>query len=291
MKCGSLENPPCYCEHLGGIRYNLKCFNVESKTIGDYLKAPDLSNDDLEVEFEEFAIVPFKLMASVSLEEIGENVLGNRRARVIRIATPEPYNYNVTINQDAFASSANFTQELIIYDADLSALNWDFAKNFTNLTAIHLQGIVGGIEKFSSDVPVLPSVTWLRMVRCTTTSTKYLPLASQLPSINNISLIENGITDGQIAEILNPMNGAQLEYVSLRKNELSLYPTKFTSFPTLRSVDLSENKIAVLDGNNPLQFTAPVRQVDLSNNLIRSLLNENGLFKGMFAAYNNLDIA
>lgn len=289
FECGSLKDSPCYCEHLRDAVYNFKCYKVPSEKITKYLQTPDPDNPELQFDLEEFAIVPAEDQNDpMVLEEIGGNVLGGRTAQVIRIATPSPYTYEVTINPKAFALSAKYIEELIIYDADLTNLDWQFTAGFTNLTKIHLQGVVGGTKKFASTLPTLSTVTQLIIASCKNVQIT-LPDVSKLPSIANISLIDNGLKDEAIPTIFKPLEGAQLEYVSLRRNELTLYPTTFAAYRTLHSIDLSENKITALDVAHPLDFAVPVKHVDLSKNLITAVLSKD-VFRGDFGrAFIKLD--
>lgn len=271
FSCGELTDVPCYCEYLGGVRYNFKCYKVPSDKIIRFFM--DSRNGQYEIE--EFAITPGDTKPDNSLL-IPENILGGKTSRVIRCATPSPYGQSISIDINAFTSTKNHTEEFIIYDAELTNIEWEFIKNFDALKTIHLQGIQGSLSGFASNLPRSSSLTNLTIVESRQVS---VPTTEKIPNLTRLSLISNGLVDYDITTIFNQLTNAKLEYVSLRNNELTLYPIKLNNFATLHSIDLSENKIKDLDPIYPFSFTALVQYVDLSRNEIGAVKSKD-VFKG-----------
>ena len=274
---GAAIYSPCVCDGSGEGNLNVTC-------LGDlvtYQEIQKIFEDSTALVINRFALVP-AVSGSSNIIEIIDDLLSNKRARVIEIATCPPAS-TLQISPNAFRNSKIYTQEFSITDCDIDQLNWAFLQNFSQIINVRLT-TVSGIHSFSS-LPPLRNAAQLTFDSCSGFDNP-LPSfpAASLPALKRLDFVGNADLSNPVADsivLALASNGVQLQSLTIRQSSLiTLVPVNIGGILSLTSIDLSNNKIKFIDSNS-LSFLndRSVQLIDLSSNTV-DIISANAFSTG-----------
>lgn len=264
---------PCICEIdlLYGV--SVTCTNVFDPQV-----VQDVFSQTLAEEIGSFTLSTF------IFPTIPSDFLSGKRARriVLRSGTNR-----LTIDADAFQSTANYTQTFdIVYMTDLSNLNFGFLSGFDELQSI---GMFGNSYGVAASIPSLPPLANLKELIIA--QSDLYRVGSDFPNLTparlqRLWLFGNKLDDASAEAILDNVlastAGSTLVQLVLNDNLLTKVPQTTRLFPQLQYLDVQHNKITeIMTGS--LTFVAPVLTVEMSNNPIENKF-QAGAFQGIEAS-------
>lgn len=260
---------PCYCDETGEGNLNITCL----ESLVTYQEIQTIFQDSTAPEINRFALVPI-VGGTPNEINIIDNLLANKRARVIEIASCPPLS-TLKISLNAFRSSNNSAQEFAITDCDIDQLNWSFLRNFFQMLTIRLTSVTG-INSFSS-LPRLRKAEQLSFFGCLGFDNSLLSFpALSLPALNTLVFdgntdLSNPVADDIMLSLAS--NGVPLNNLAIRRSPLiTLVPGSLGDIVTLTSIDLSNNKIELISSNSfNFSNNLSVRSIDLSNNVVNAI--------------------
>ena len=195
------------------------------------------------------------------------NLLGDIRTREIHLYGSEIVPFPVILlSPDVFRSSEVFTEELFIYDSDLTGTDWAFVKNFTKMKNIFIRRSI--LNNLNS-IPHLPALESLHLdtplkVEDLTWPTMNVTKLNSITIANAIDLDKN-----EINSIVNnfPQN---LLHVQLSSLNLTQIPSKIRRLNKLKTLDLSSNSIHHIAATALPTFTQ-VEFIDFRSNELKSI--------------------
>lgn len=260
---------PCFCNEDLTLGQNVICFKVPF----DEVKKAFEGNEDIR-DLNRFDVVP-----APGEDLLPLNLLGQHRARIIYLATCPS---QIQIDEDAFKSSAEYTQEFMVVDCDVNLLDWTFLKGFTRLERLQLNDDKN-IQSLAN-LPSLPSVKTLYISNCAGLiglSPGFPGL--QLNGLNNLILTENLELDDRLIEFIfsSLTTAPDLKFVSLRKSpQITKVPDNLVDLPAVHSLDLFQcSEIKVISSESLTFSSLAVQLVDLSQGSLQTVLEgafENG---------------
>jgi hypothetical protein len=261
---------PCYCDGTGGGNLDITCLG----SLVTFQQIQLIFQDSTELEINRFALVPDD--GKPNKIDIIDNLLANKRARVISIASCK-FGSTLNISPKAFQSSSNYAQEFSITDCDIDQLDFKFLRNFLQMINIRLTSVTG-IHSFSS-LPRLRKAEQLSFIDCLGFDN---PLLNEKFPAQSLPALKTLVFDGS-TDLINPVaddimlslasNGVPLNDLAIRRSPLiTLVPGSLGDIVSLTSIDLSNNKIELVT-SNAFNFlnNLSVRLIDLSNNAVNDI--------------------
>lgn len=125
-----------------------------------------------------------------------------------------------------------------------------------------------------NEISELPNLVEMKLIRCV--EFNELP---DFPKLQEITLTGDRLTDEGVDRLFGQLSKSRLSSVDLSNNNLTVYPRALNNFPKLDTVRLGQNGITSLDGGDPLRLRESVREIDLSRNRI-AMIESADVFDG-----------
>jgi hypothetical protein len=207
------------------------------------------------------------------------NLLGDIRTREIHVYGSGNQPFLVTLlSPDVFRSSEVFTEELFIYDSDLTGTDWTFVKNFKKMKNIFIRRST--LNNLNS-IPHLPTLESLHL----DTPLKLEDLMWPTMNVTNLTsiTIANAIDldKNEINSIVNnfPQN---LLHVQLSSLNLTQVPSKIRRLNKLKTLDLSTNSIHHISVSSLPTFSQ-IEFIDFRSNELKSI--DKDALRGLYFGY------
>ncbi len=265
---------PCFCEETEQGSLNITCLGV-SVTNQEIQR---IFQDSTAPEINRFALIPAVTTPGQpdgpDLIQVIDNLLSDKRARIIEIATCPPGS-TLRISPSAFRTSNVYAQEFSITDCDIDQLDWKFLRTFTRIVNVRLT-TVSGIHSISY-LQILRNAEQLTFDNCLGFGTPPLDFpAASLPALKTLNFVGNTDLDNPVADnILLALATASvpLTYLNILQSPLiTLVPKHIGDISSLTSINLSNNQINSVD-SNAFSFVndRSVRFLNLSNNAVNTI--------------------
>lgn len=264
---------PCFCEETEQGSLNITCF-------GDLVTNQDIQRifqDSTAPEINRFALIPAVTTPGQpdgpDLIQVIDNLLSDKRARIIEIATCPPGS-TLQISPSAFRTSNVYAQEFSITDCDIDRLDWLFLRTFSRIVNVRLT-TVSGINSIR-DLPILRNAEQLTFDNCFGFDIPLNFPAASLPALKTLNFVGNTDLDNPVADnILLALATASVPLTNLNIRQsplITLVPKHIGDISSLTSINLSNNQINSVD-SNAFSFIndRSVRFLNLSNNAVNTI--------------------
>jgi len=214
---------------------------------------------------------------------IPADLMGNQTAGFISISCPSALTdkkYQLEVDLESFQYSGQLTTAFSISGCELDLLDLSFLTRFEVLSDLFFGDSIN-VQTSLMSLPVLPSLTYLAIVRCPDFgSTNLFPKLNS--GLTELLVGENGWNDEIMSRILDwtlESSIDSMEVIITNGNALSVPPQQIARFTRLTFLWLRNNTVPMTLKNGSLTFEFPVSDLDVSNN--PQLIIEDGAFQGM----------
>lgn len=213
---------------------------------------------------------------------IPSNILSNKRTPELSIQFndgSQNSSINWQVDTEAFRYTKNYTKTFRVNFMDCAKLNFRFLAGFDKLNNLTFSNILN-IHNCFPTLPPLLILSHLAFHNCTgidelynfpTLVTDRLKTVAFVCNESNIKEVWNDTTVNRVMNWLLISSAETLEEITFKNmKQLTKIPIQIQSFNALNKLNLNNNGISTVVGYS-LSFFAPVLNVDLGNNQIKTI--------------------
>ena len=178
------------------------------------------------------------------MSAIPADLLSGKSSRQIHLYGPQQHQFSPNqLHPDAFASSANQTLELYIYDSDLSVTDWSFLERLQRLEQLYIRMSI--LESLQT-LPLLPHLHSLYVEDC---PGRWAWPSGATPNLNSLTIKSApDFTQSDLEDVLSSVPSS-VTYLELSDSQLKRIPSAMKRFHRLKYLDLSSNAIRIVPAN------------------------------------------